>query len=279
MTSSKSASSTPLETKRGAQCEIADWTFVFFHNLAQRLEDPLGRERHRGDARVERRERVVDRVHDRGRRAGGAGLADALGAELRLLRRRLDVRADDVGHLARHRHEVVGHVAVQELAVGAVEAFLVERGADALHDAAAQLLVDQHRVDHRARVLDAPVLEQPDEAGVGIDLDQRGLDAVGEGEAVLARRVVARDGELGLEIHRQRVGPEVRDAAELGERQLRLQRQLVDHLRCSAMSSSALSIFRIAAATSRMLARSARPACSTASPPMPAPREAHVPPP
>ena len=43
-------------------------------------------------------------------------------------------------------------------------------------------------------------------------------------------RVVPRDGELRLEIHRQRVGAEVGDAPELGERHLRLQRQLVHHL-------------------------------------------------
>ena len=50
----------------------------------------------------------------------------------------------DVGHLARHRHEIVGHGAVQQLAVLVVEAMLEQRGADALHDAAADLLVDEH---------------------------------------------------------------------------------------------------------------------------------------
>ena len=45
------------------------------------------------------------------------------------------------------------------------------------------------------------------------------------------------------------------------------------------MSSVDLSTDRIAAAMSRMFERSALPDCSTASPPMPAPREAQVPPP
>src|SRR5207245_11424111 len=101
---------------------------------------------------------------------------------------RLEVVADDVAHLARHRHEVVRHIAVQELPVRAVETFLVERGADALNYATADLLVDQQRVDERAGVLDAPMLEQLDEAGVRIDLEPGGLDAVGEREAVLAGR-------------------------------------------------------------------------------------------
>ena len=50
------------------------------------------------------------------------------------------------------------------------------------------------------------MLEELHEAGVRIDFDQRGLDAVREREAVLARRVVPRDRELGLEIDRQRPG-------------------------------------------------------------------------
>src|SRR5258708_29473667 len=125
----------------------------------------------------------------------------------------------DIRHLAAHGHEVVGHVAVQQLAVGAVQALFEERRADSLHHAAADLLVDQHRVDQRARVLDTPVLEQLDESRIGIDLDQRRLYSIGEGEAVLARRVMPRHGELGLEIEGQRVGAEVGDASELCERQ------------------------------------------------------------
>src|ERR1700752_4773670 len=54
-------------------------------DLAQRLEDSLGGKGHRRDARIERQESVVDRVHHRARRAGGAGFADALRSELVLL--------------------------------------------------------------------------------------------------------------------------------------------------------------------------------------------------
>ena len=65
--------------------------------------------------------------------------------------RRHDVADLDVGHLGRHRHQVVGHVAVEQLAALVVEAVLEQRAAEALHDAAAHLLVDQLRVDHACR--------------------------------------------------------------------------------------------------------------------------------
>ena len=61
--------------------------------------------------------------------------------------------------------------AVQQLALGVVEALLEQRAADALHDAAADLLVHQHRVDDGAAILHHPVLQQLDEAGLGVDLD------------------------------------------------------------------------------------------------------------
>src|SRR6185503_19355943 len=72
VTSSKSASSTPFETKRGAQWEIADETLGSWAklDLLQRLQDSLRGKGHSRDARIKRRERVVDRVHDRRRRAG-----------------------------------------------------------------------------------------------------------------------------------------------------------------------------------------------------------------
>src|SRR6185436_6863189 len=64
VTSSKSASSTPFETKRGAQWEIADETLGSWAklDLLQRLQDSLRGKGHSRYARVKRRERVVDRV-------------------------------------------------------------------------------------------------------------------------------------------------------------------------------------------------------------------------
>ena len=52
-----------------------------------------------------------------------------------------------------------------------VQAVLEQHAAEALHDAAAHLLVDELRVDDRAAVLHAPVLQELDEAGVGVDLE------------------------------------------------------------------------------------------------------------
>src|SRR5882762_8037605 len=56
VTSSKSASSTPFETKRGAQWEIAEETFGSFATLdfLQRDENFFRRERHRVHTRAER---------------------------------------------------------------------------------------------------------------------------------------------------------------------------------------------------------------------------------
>src|SRR3954465_13385472 len=79
---------------------------------------------------AERRKGVVDRVADGGRGADGSGLAGALGAERRAGDRRLHVRDDDVGHLERHRHQVVGERPVQELARFVIQALFIERGAD-----------------------------------------------------------------------------------------------------------------------------------------------------
>src|SRR6185437_5082966 len=53
-------------------------------NPPQRRQDNLRRQRNFGDYGPERGERVVDRIGHRRRRAGGPGLARALGAELRL---------------------------------------------------------------------------------------------------------------------------------------------------------------------------------------------------
>ena len=76
----------------------------------------------------------------------------------------------------------------QELALGVVEAFLVERAADALHHAAADLLVHQHRVDHAPAVLNHPETKDLHKAGFGIDLDVGRHGAVGEDEGEIGPR-------------------------------------------------------------------------------------------
>ena len=95
--------------------------------------------------------------------AGAAPVPDSptpLAPSSDTLVRRLHVHDVDVGHLGGHRHQVVGHGAVGELAGLVVEAVLVERAAEALHAAAAHLLVGELRVDDATAVLHHPMLEQ-----------------------------------------------------------------------------------------------------------------------
>ena len=125
--------------------------------------------------------------------------------------------AVDVRHFHRHRHQIVGHVAVEHLPALVIEALLEQSRADALHHAAANLFVDQLRIDDGAAILDAPVPQQFDEAGVGVDFEIARLDAVGEGEGPAARHVMARHHQFGLEAGRQGVGAEIGDARQLIE--------------------------------------------------------------
>ena len=135
----------------------------------------------------------------------------------------------DVGHLGRHRHQVIRHVAVEQLALRVVDAVLEQRGADPLHHAAADLLVDELRVDHGAAILDHPMAQQLDEPGLGIDFEIGRLDAVGERERVGARHVMAGRHQLGLEAGRQGVGAKIGDARDLIERDALASAIGVDH--------------------------------------------------
>src|SRR6185369_17701027 len=99
-----------------------------------------------------------DGVHDRARRAGGAGLASTLGAQFGVCGRGDHVADLDVGHFGGHRHQIVRHVAVGELPALVVDAVLEQCSAQTLHHAAADLLVDELRVDHGAAIFHAPVL-------------------------------------------------------------------------------------------------------------------------
>ena len=55
------------------------------------------------DNGFERSESIIDRTHHNTWSGPGAGLADTLGAEFRLARRRLNMCDDDIGHFRRHR--------------------------------------------------------------------------------------------------------------------------------------------------------------------------------
>ena len=125
----------------------------------------------------------------------------------------------DVGHFAGHWHQIIGHTAVLHQAGIVVQAFFEQCAADALHDRAAHLLVDQHRIQDPTAVLDRPVLEQLDEAGFDVDFDIRRLHAVGKDERIVALGIVARHHQFGRKTRRQRVRTEVGNAPEFGQRQ------------------------------------------------------------
>ena len=132
-------------------------------------------------------------------------------------RRRFHMADFDIGHFGRHGHQIVGHGGVEILALFVVQAFLIERAADALNHAAANLLVDQHRIDHGAAIVHHPAFEQLDDSRVHVDLDMEGLEAVGEGEGKGLRHVVAGHHQFRLHALRQGVAAEIDDAAELAQ--------------------------------------------------------------
>ena len=90
-----------------------------------------------------------------------------------------------------------------------------QRGAKPLHHPTPDLLVDQLRIDNRAAVLDHPVLQQFDEAGVGIDLQPRGLYTVSKGEGILSRDKMPCRHQFGPNAGRQRIGAKINDPGQL----------------------------------------------------------------
>ena len=75
----------------------------------------------------------------------------------------------NIGHFAGHRNQVIGHIGVGQLAALIIDAFLEQRRTEALHYTAPDLLVDQLRIDDRAAILDHPMPEKLDEAGIDIN--------------------------------------------------------------------------------------------------------------
>src|SRR5215467_6500967 len=92
-----------------------------------------------------------------GGRTGSARFAGALGAQLAVSSRRNDMATFNVGHLSRHRDQIIGHVAVEQLAALVVEAVFKQCSTNALYNAAANLLVDKLRVNDGAAIFHAPV--------------------------------------------------------------------------------------------------------------------------
>ena len=120
-------------------------------------------------------------------------------------------------NLRRARHHVVAERGGERLADLVVGDFLVERGADALRDAALHLAVDDHRIDHGAAVFRDRVVENFDDAGVGLDGDDHGMGAIGEHAAGFRGLVGAGGVEQRLHAGRQMLLADVGGIGDLGE--------------------------------------------------------------
>ena len=105
-----------------------------------------------------------------------------------MVRARRDGLAElEVGALERGRDQVVHERRVQAVALLVEADQLHQRDADALGEAAVDLAVDDHRVDAHAAVVDRDEAPHRDLGGVGVDVDDGDVGAVGVGEV---RRVV-----------------------------------------------------------------------------------------
>src|SRR5829696_8505352 len=116
------------------------------------------------------RERVHDRVYDRGRRPYGPRLADALHAHLVGGGRRNRPLQGVVRELWRARDQVVDHRARRQVAFLVVDRLLVEGLRDALRYSTVQLPVDDCRVDDGSAVVDAEVVSDLHEPGLRVYL-------------------------------------------------------------------------------------------------------------
>ena len=88
-------------------------------------------------------------------------------------------------HFHRGRQQIVGECAGQEAAVGAVDVFLVERGADRMGEAARDLPGDHAGMQDAAAVVHGDVFVDAHRAGDAVDLDAAEI----ENEAVAERRI------------------------------------------------------------------------------------------
>ena len=118
-----------------------------------------------------RLQRVLDRVREARRGDDHPALADAPEVDVRVGEDRVDVVDLEVRHDGRRRHQVVHERRREELTVVPVRRVLEQHRADRLRDAAADLALDDRRVDRQPAVLDDHVAVDADEAGLDVDLD------------------------------------------------------------------------------------------------------------
>src|SRR6185437_9685627 len=121
------------------------------------------------DPHPEGGQRVLDGVHDRGRRDDHAAFADAAEVDVGVERHGLEVLDLDAGNVAGGRYQVVHERSRLEAAVFGVRRPLEQDRADALRHAAPDLALDDGGVDERAAVLDGDVALYLHDARLGID--------------------------------------------------------------------------------------------------------------
>jgi hypothetical protein len=83
--------------------------------------------------------------------------------------------------IRRPRHGVVGKRPSQELAIFVKDGALHQRLPDALDNAAMRLTGNQQRVHNHPEIIDHGVLDDLDNAGLGINLDLGDVNAIGKG--------------------------------------------------------------------------------------------------
>ena len=126
---------------------------------------PRRQDRQFGDVQIERPQRILDRRYDHARRADRAAFRRALDAERVERRGRFHVMDIDARHDVGGRQQIIRESPGQRLA-GLVEPHQLEQGrADAMDDAAADLALDHHRIDHAAAIMNHDVAENFDRAG------------------------------------------------------------------------------------------------------------------
>ena len=150
----------------------------FFVACAQSRTDAARRRRDFVDRHAERRERVIDGVEHRRRRADGAALAQPLGLRDGRSVERFQVKQLDRRHLAARRRQKIGERRREDVAAFVVDDLFQQRIADALRDAADDLAVDNHRIDQAAGILghDEPLDRDP--SGLRVNLDDAGVAGV-----------------------------------------------------------------------------------------------------
>ena len=137
------------------------------------LPDPRGRQRQRDGLDPER---IRHGCRERRRNAHRVPLPEALGAEQRERRRGAPVPDPERRHIGSAEAEVVDEGAREQVAVLVVVHALQQRCAGAVREAAADLPVDEQRVQQPPRVVNGHVVEDVDHPGLAIDLDDGDVD-------------------------------------------------------------------------------------------------------